>query len=186
MPKAKDRRIYFPIYETASEYTSDKMGKIKGMTDAAIKAIDDIQPYYRIDPADYFAGIGKGTELFWLDKVNNRDKHCLLIPVIGDVVSHSLQKSKRAELANLLQSALGSTSANIRIAFNPAAVRPLVDGSELCTFPIADVDDNMEFGFQIAFGEPPCVRGKEILSTLVSWHKNVREIIESFDSKGLL
>ncbi|AEU36160.1 hypothetical protein [Granulicella mallensis] len=184
-PKPKEQDIYFPIYETAAKYDSGKMRKTQSMADAAIKAIDDIQPYYRSDPIDYSAGIGNGTPLFWLDEVSKLDKHRLLVTIRGDVVSHSLPKSKRIEMANFLKTALGSTSADVRIAFRPTD-SPLVDGSVLCTLPIADVDNKMEFGFQIAFGEPKWVRGKELLSTLKHWHKFVRDIIEDFDAKGLL
>lgn len=66
-PKASDRDIYFPIFETASEYRSKKMKKIQGMTDSAIDAIDSVEPYYR---PDITPGIGNGAALFWLHAIN--------------------------------------------------------------------------------------------------------------------
>jgi hypothetical protein len=63
---------------------------------------------------------------------------------------------------------------------------PLRDGSKLCTLPIAEVDDEMKFRFQIAFGQPAGIRGKEVLSTLKNMHRIVKKIVFDFDEKGLL
>jgi hypothetical protein len=52
--------------------------------------------------------------------------------------------------------------------------------------PISEVDDDMKFRFQIAFGEPEGIRGKEIISTLSNMHRIVKEIMFDFDAKGLL
>jgi hypothetical protein len=182
VPKASDRDIYFPIFETAREYRSGKMRKIKGMTDAAIRAIDAVQPYYR---PDITPGIGNGASLFALHAINIQDKHCLLIPVWIASSGHTITKSRRAEIANVLRAAFGSENANVMVPLEiPSG--PLEDGSRLCTLPIADVDDNMKFRFRIAFGEPKWVRGKEIVSTLKNMHRMVKETILDFDSKGLL
>jgi len=88
IPKARDRDSYFPIFETASKYNAGKMRKIQGMTDAAIQAIDRIQPYYGIDGV----GIGHGAQLFWLDEINKLDKHRLLVPIWGNMISHTIPR----------------------------------------------------------------------------------------------
>jgi len=183
--KAEERNIYFPIFEDASEYRKGKMRKIQGMTDAAIQAIDDIQPYGRLDKANPQAGIGN-LALYWLSAINIQDKHRLLIPAWLNAPGHSITKTQRAEFAKALESAFGSKDAKViggsSIDFNT----PLEDGSKLCTLPIAEVDDDMQFRFQIAFGDPPSMRGKEVISTLKNMHRIVKEIILDFDSKGLL
>jgi hypothetical protein len=179
-PKARDQDIYFPIAETASEYNAGKMRKIEGMTDAAIKAIDRIEPYYGLDGV----GIGQGVQLFWLDKINKLDKHRLLVPVWTNMVSHAIPRTKLAELSDELRAALGPGKAFI--AANALSPGPLKDGSKLYTLPISEVDDDMAFRFHVAFGEPKWVRGKEVVTTLTAIHKRVEQIIIDFDNEGLL
>jgi hypothetical protein len=184
-PKAKDREIYFPIFEDASEYQKGKMRKIQGMSDTAIQAIDDIKPYGRLDKSNPMAGIGN-LALYWLNAIDLQDKHRLLIPAWAAAPGHSLTKSKRAEVANVLRVAFGSEDAPVMGPSLIPSNLPLEDGCKLCTLPIAEVDDDMKFRFQIAFGEPASMRGKEILSTIKNMHRIVKEIIFDFDSKGLL
>ncbi|MFZ1085961.1 MAG: hypothetical protein WAN35_13430 [Terracidiphilus sp.] len=185
VPKAKDGSIYFPIFEDASEYRNGKMRKIQGMSDAAIQTIDDIKPYGRLDKSNPTAGIGN-LALYWLNALDIQDKHRLLIPTWVAAPGHSLTKSKRAEVANVLRAVFGSEDAPV---IGPSLIPsnlPLEDGSKLCTLPISEVDDDMKFRFQIAFGEPASMRGKEIVSTLNNMHRIVKEIMFDFDSKGLL
>jgi hypothetical protein len=184
-PKAEERNIYFPIFEDAREYGKGKMRKIEGMTKSAIQAIDNIKPYGRLDKTNPSAGIGN-LALYWLNVLNVQDKHKLLIPAWTAAPAHSITKSRRAEIANVLRSAFGSESANVMVGSFIDSSVPLKDGSKLCTLPIAEVDDDMKFRFQIAFGEPASMRGKEILSTLNNMHRIIKEIVLDFDSKGLL
>jgi hypothetical protein len=184
-PKANDRNIFFPIFEDASEYGKGKMRKIQGMSDAAIQAIDDIKPYGRLDKSNPMAGIGN-LALYWLNAIDIQDKHRLLIPAWVAAPGHSLTKSKRAEVANVLRAAFGSEDAPVMGPSLIPSNQPLEDGCKLCTLPISEVDDNMKFRFQIAFGEPASMRGKEILSTLNNMHRIVKEIMFDFDSKGML
>lgn len=184
-PKARERDIYFPIFEDASEYQTGKLRKIQGMTDAAIQAIDDIKPYGLLDKNNPTAGIGN-LALYLLSAINIQDKHRLLIPAWTAAPAHSITKSRRAEAANVLRSAFGSESANVMVGSLIDFNVPLEDGSKLCTLPIAEVDDDMRFRFQIAFGEPASMRGKEILSTLNNMHRIVKEIMLDFYGKGLL
>jgi len=184
-PKAKDRDIYFPIFEDASEYGKGKMRKIRGMSDAAIQAIDDIKPYGRLDKSNPMAGIGN-LAVYWLTAINLQDKHRLLIPAWGAAPAHTITKGRHAEVANVLRAAFGSESANVMVGSSIDSNVPLKDGSKLCTLPIADVFDDMKFRFQIAFGEPASMRGKEILSTMNNMHRIVKEIVLDFDIKGLL
>lgn len=181
VPKASDRSIYFPIFETASEYRAKKMEKIKGMTDASIEAIDAVQPYYRLDTP----GIGNGTALYWLHVINIHDKHRLLIPTMLAIPAHTITKSKRRENADVLRKAFGSVDADVMIP-SGVAIGPLEDGGKLCSVPIAEVDDNMRFRFQLSFGDPPGIRGKEIVSTLKNMHRVVKETMTGFAARGLL
>jgi hypothetical protein len=180
-PKARSVDIYFPIFETVSEYRAGKMRKIQGMTDAAIQAVDAIEPYYRPDGV----GIGQGVALFWIHELNKLDKHRLLIPVWEDMTTHTMPKSQLLKMEPTLRAAFGDNWDKTHVVANRSPL-PLKDGSELCTLPIAEVQDKMAFRFQIAFGEPKWVRGKEVLSTLVNMHRIVKGIIEDFDSRKFL
>src|SRR2546426_3048769 len=60
--------VYFPIYDSASEYETGKIGKIKGMSQRSIDAVDAAKPYKG------------GNDMLWLiHKLDNIDKHRLLI-----------------------------------------------------------------------------------------------------------
>jgi hypothetical protein len=185
IPKAENRNIYFPIFEDSSEYRKGKMRKIEGMTDAAIQAIDDIKPYGRVDKNNFAAGIGN-LALYSLSAINVQDKHRLLIPAWTALPTHSITKSRRAELREVLKAAFGSENAPVMIPSLIDSNISLEDGSKLCTLPIDDVEDDMQFRFQIAFGEPACVRGKEILSTLDNMHRIVKDIVLDFYNRDLL
>jgi hypothetical protein len=185
IPKTEDRNIYFPIFEDATEYQKGKLRKMLGMTDAAIQSIDDIKPYGRLDKRNPSAGIGN-LALYWLSAINIQDKHRLLIPAWAAAPAHSITKSRRAEVAKVLQAAFGSEDAKVMVGSGIDFDVPLEDGSKMCTLPIAEVDDDMKFRFQIAFGEPASMRGKEILSTLENMHRIVKDIMFDFDRKGLL
>jgi hypothetical protein len=138
-----------------------------------------------LDKNNPTAGIGN-LALYWLSAINNQDKHRLLIPAWAAAPAHSITRSRRAEVAHVLRSAFGSESADVMVGSLVDFNIPLEDGSRLCTLPIAEVDDDMKFRFQIAFGEPTSMRGKEILSTLNNMHRIVKEIVLDFDSKGML
>jgi hypothetical protein len=181
-PKAEDKNIYFPIFETASKYHAGKMTRIQGMTDAAIQAIDRIEPYYR--PSGPSIGIGNGAHLYILHEINKLDKHRLLVPIWGSMVSHTIPRSRLAELPEELRAALGD--GEVFLAANAVTPGPLKDGSKLCTLPISEVNDDMKFNFRLTFGEPDFIRGKEVHTTLAVMHKRVRDIMTSFDNQGLL
>lgn len=180
-PKVRDKDIYFPIFESASEYSAKKMGKIQGMTEAAIDAIDRVEPYYRVDGTR----IGHGVHIYWINALNSIDKHRSLIPVWVNPVGHTITRSKREEWSAVLKSAFPRGSENVMMAA-PIVTGPVEDGSKLFSLPISEVYDDMRFKLHVAFGEPAGVCGKEILSTLTAMHKRVRSVIVSFDNEGLL
>lgn len=183
-PKARDSDIYFPIFETAREYRTKKMRKIRGMSDAAIKAIDSIEPYYRPDGPG--PGIGQGARLFWLHEINRLDKHRLLVPTWTIMVSHTIMRTKRVEMADVIRAALGNNPGPVFVAANAVTSGPLKDGSKLLTLPISEVEENMTFNVRISLGEPKWVCGKDVSTTLAAMHKSVEKIMISFDDEGLL
>jgi len=169
------KHIYFPIFESAAQYEAEKMGKIEGMGDAAIKAIDAVEPYKR----------GNGWALWDMHSMNNRDKHSLLIPTWGNLVGFTFPKSKRIAVEKSLHSRFpdGLPRGMLCMPSNPTFVE---DGGKLLTIPISEVEDHMDFRIAIAFGDPEIVRGKEVVSTLEGMRSIVFGIITEFSLKGLL
>ncbi|MCU1268739.1 MAG: hypothetical protein JWN74_33 [Acidobacteriaceae bacterium] len=67
------RQIEFPIAETFAKYETDKARKVKGMTPAAIEAIDKLKPYK-----------GGNDALWRIHELDNIDKHRTLFTVAHD------------------------------------------------------------------------------------------------------
>jgi hypothetical protein len=68
---APGREVGFPVYCNAKRYEARKLRKIGAMGEAAIKAIDALKPYK-----------GGNNALWRLSKLNNIDKHRLLIVAV--------------------------------------------------------------------------------------------------------
>jgi hypothetical protein len=169
--------IYFPLFESATKYDTEKMGKIEGMGEAAINAIDRIQPYKG----------GYGWALWDMHTMHNRDKHRLLIPVWGSLNSHSFPKSERIKAERALRYKFPNGLPRGFLTMPGPNTPPfLKDGGELLTIPISEVEDHMDFRINIAFGDPMNVRGKEVVSTLDNMHRLVMQAIVDFSVKGLL
>ena len=169
------KKPYYPIFESAEKYETEKMGKIEGMRPEAIKAIDATEPYPR----------GNGWILWDLHTMNNRDKHRLLIPVWGNLISHTFPRSEKEKLEKILKKDFpgGMGSAWLKAAPGPSFLK---DSDKLLTLPIAEFHDHMDFRINISFGEPEAVKGKPVIETLKSMSNLVRKIISDFYDGGLL
>jgi hypothetical protein len=119
------------------------------------------------------------------------DKHRLLIGVGSCNLRHSMAPSSVAGIKrNFLGIGLEElTPAQDARAFQMASTEqkfPLERGDTLCTVPKAEVSAHMHFAFDIAFGDPPSVRGWSIVETLVSMKQRVWQIVRDFSFEGLL
>lgn len=168
----KVKKPYYPIFETAADYESGKMRKIGGARPEAIKAIDDTQPYPR----------GDGWHLWNINTMNNRDKHRLLIPAWGSLLSHTFPKTEKERIEKLF----GSRFSGPGWLKAASGINFLKDGDEILALPISEANDDMDFRISIAFGEPDCVRGKQVIPTLESMSRLVAEIVVKFYQGGLL
>lgn len=162
---------YFPIADSATEYKARKLKKVRGMKPDAIKAIDTIKPYKG------------GNDLLWrLYKLNNVDKHRLVITVGSAFRSVNLG----AHMHQLMQKTLadkGITLPVLDLFVKPAdRLFPLKPGDELfIDAPDAEVNDKMQFVFEVAFGEPQIVEGEPLMETLYQLTKLVEGIIPNFE-----
>jgi len=163
----------FPIYENAPDYHSKRNGAVAGMRQDAIKAIDAIQPY----------GGGAG-EYFWhLARLNNIDKHRLLVTAWTSLFGIPTSRSDREFIARFHGGSpddyQGST-----MAVHPRIV-PLKAGDKICTIPKSEVHENMNFLLGVAFSEPEMVRGNPVVETLHEMTKVVHDLIVDFYRFGL-
>lgn len=144
--------VYFPICGDAATYSTQKRKKTNGMRTSALAAIDTIKPYR-----------GGNDVLWWLDKLNNIDKHRLLITVGSAYRSVNIAPSMAARMSSTFPPAAVKLLAGMKLFLSPEDRRcPLKVGDEL----FSDLPDaqptNTQFCFEIAFNEPGICEGESI------------------------
>lgn len=173
------RGIYFPIHESAAVYKVKSPGQIKGMRKAAIDAIDAIEPY----------GGGAGHTLWQIHRLDNIDKHRLLLTVYGELLNHSLLPSQREQIIKgFLASHPGSPAPDLTGVYIAPGRRlpPLKEGDTLLTIPESEMEQYMNFSIGIAFGEPEVLQGNSVIPTLQGMAQFVELILRKFADLGLL
>src|ERR1019366_8285129 len=138
------KSISFPIFDSAKSYQSHFAGKVACFLPAAQKAIEALNPYK-----------GGNDALWKLSELNNRDKHRLLITVAASVRSLNFGGHYRI-VKNHGPSDHGFV-ARIFPDFHisPTAFRALKTGDPIyIDFPDAQVNENIDFQFNVAFNEP--------------------------------
>lgn len=162
-------RVYFPIFNSEKEYEAKKLGKIKGASEDAIKAIDSLKPYKG------------GNDLLWqIDKLNIVDKHRLLLTVGSAFCSVDLG----AHMSQMMQSAFPDRDfPTIPLFVRPAdKLCPLKAGDILLVdAPDAKPNKNMKFAFDIALSEPGIIQSESLLETLNDMANLVETIIAPFE-----
>jgi hypothetical protein len=169
-------KVYFPIFKSATAYKSGKAGKIDGIGEDAIKAIDRVQPY----------GGGDGEILWLLHTLNIADKHKFLVTTFPDLSGHSISPSQyRAQRWDRLMRV--PTEQISQIIVSPATKRfPLKAGDALHSIPQSEVQQQMKFLIIPAFGEPKIVEGRAVIPLLHEMIEFVRGLIFKFSTDGLL
>lgn len=173
------RHVCFPVAENAAKYKAMRDGRVKGMWDEAIKQIDAIEPY----------GGGAG-QIFWhIHELDRIDKHHLLLTVFANVRSHSILPSERAYFEGVyLASHPGQRAPDLRGMFMPHQAKrfPLKTGDELLTIPHFEMEENMNFLLDIAFGEPKVIEGEPVVEMLHQAAAVIGSVTMVFDNFGLL
>lgn len=162
----------FPISPSAKDFESGLTRKVEGMRQDAIDAIRALQPY---------AG-GNGADLWTLHRLNNIDKHRMIVTVGAayrsmDIGAVALQGLRRA----FPEIAIPDT-ANMALFIRPADnLFPLEAGKELfMDAPDAEFNKKIQFTFEVAIHEPGIIEGKPIPETLVQFRDRVSGIIDAF------
>jgi hypothetical protein len=160
----------FPIFDSSSKYTSGAAQKLKGMSKAAITAIDALKPYRG------------GDDLLWqLHRLENVDKHRVLIAVgsafnsvnIGPVLGRSMEKWWKEK---------GFDLPKVDLFLKPAdRLFPLKPGMELFVdAPNAEPNSDVQFRVDVAFGETDIVNGAALIDTLQAMVSRVEQLLAQF------
>jgi len=140
----------FPILEAAADWEVRVLGMVKGAHQYAIEALRRIQPYK-----------GGNPYLFTLQRLNNIDKHRLLLAVslvnagrtIGpNEIAAEVQRTEPGIITN-------SPRGRVRFSARKTPAVPLHVGQELLTVPIAHFDEQMGFFVDVTIGEPGLAEG---------------------------
>lgn len=160
------KRIYFPIADDAAKYEATKQRKMQGARPETIEAIDMLKPYK-----------GGNDQLWNLYRLNNIEKHRLLITVGSmfqslDLGAHMFAMMKKA-IPKLPEFPA------ISAFFKPADILfPLKAGDELFIDGAdAEVNEKMQFRFNVALNEPGIIEGMPLLETLHQFTALVEGIV---------
>lgn len=149
------RYIAYPISDDEAKYLPLRNRTIKGARQKAKDAIDATKPYRG------------GNDVLWrLNKLNIIDKHRLLLTVGSAFRAVDIG----AELGRTMREAFPDWPAfpPMKVFLKPAdRLFPLKVGDELYIGGVDHpINAEMEFGFDIALGEPGIVDGEPLLETL--------------------
>jgi hypothetical protein len=157
-PGGPNRHDNFIIANGATDFKSMLQGKIKDLRPDAVDVLRSIEPYQR----------GKGHELWVLHRLDIIDKHRLLVTVGSSFQGFDLA----AFMEKMFAGGFGNKD-NPFTNFPPVFLRPadnlfpLKAGDELfIDTPDGEVNEKMQFQFNVAINEPGIVEGKPLLETV--------------------
>ena len=159
----------FPISRSAKDFKSGLAGKAQGMRQDAVDAICALEPYKG----------GKGHDLWNFNRLNNIDKHRLIVTVGSTFRSMDIGPVAAQMFTSTFPDIeLPSMTAFLRPADNKF---PLKAGDELF-IDAADAEPNgkIQFRFEVALNEPGIIEGKPVQETLVQFRDRVSSIVNSF------
>ena len=171
------RHIYFPIGDSREKFNAALSSRTSGIRSDAITQFRALEPYRN----------GKGHKFWILERLNNTDKHRLLLTVgsryrsvnIGAVISHlAKQEAKKAAWEPELQGAIGDFDLYMMTA---DGLFPSKVGDELLRdLPNSEPNPKVGFAFELAIAETGVVNGEPLIETLEQLVKLVTETISKF------
>jgi hypothetical protein len=165
----------FPISDSLPKHQAAmRGGKVEGMSQPAIAAIDALRPYQ-----------GGRVTLGRLARMSNIDKHRLLLSAASAVISQTLLAKHRKQL---LETYLGSYPNATELpdlggtVIKPDNARfPLKVGEVFLSLPRAEMENNFTFSLGVAFNEPSCgLVGDSILDVMTNFVACVEKIVSDF------
>jgi hypothetical protein len=158
----------FLISKSAKDFNSTLPGKVQGMRRDAVDAIRALEPY----PG------GKGADLYTFHRLNNIDKHRLILTVGSAFRSVDVG----ALMTTRMEKALGKTLPAVNVFIKPADnLFPLEPGKELFIDAVdGEPNEKMQFRFDVAIHEPGLIEGEPILETVVAFRDRISDIVNAF------
>ena len=160
------QHVYFPIADTEATYLNTRSNKMKGASPRAIREIDALKPY-----------AGGNDELWKLHKLNNIDKHRMLIT--AGSAFHSFNFG--ALLSSTIDTWFPEASPpKMDLYLQPAdRMFPLHAGCDLfIDVPNADPNPELHFRFDLCFGESGVVTSDPILESVRRMSDQVETVIK--------
>jgi hypothetical protein len=157
----------FLIASSAQAFKKGRADKLDGMRQEAIDAICALEPY----PG------GRGADLWTLHRLNNVDKHRLILTVGSAFRSLNFGAYMEAQMEKAFGRAIPLPELFLR-----ADPLPLLEpGHELfAATPDAEPIEKMQFRFDVALHEPGILHAKPLLETAVKFRDRVNSIIQDF------
>ena len=156
----------FPISQSADGYQQSSRVKLKGASDLAIAAIENIQPYNMPD--------GIGRLLLMIHDLDIRDKHQVLNLAVGAFRGGVVTYSNPAEEVNVLQ----------YVAEPHEPVASLKDGDVLLRHPIGEegpqAGTSGVFNFGVAFEQGGPANGEPLVATLSLLVQAIEQLLAMF------
>jgi hypothetical protein len=164
------RDTSFPIYDSASKYKAHCQAKIKGISRTAEKLIDAAAPYR-----------GGNDDLWVLHQLNNIDKHRLLVTV---GLGYSTLTLPADEVYPRLKRLRDRGQLFRAFDYPQRPVSPIKVGDILYTDEAGDeVNEEIQFAFEVAFDEAQVVPCQPVLATLDKLLHLVDGIVQGFASQ---
>jgi len=165
-------KAYFPIADNAAKYVEQRGRQINGATPQAISMIDALEPYR-----------GGNDTLWKLHKLDNVDKHRVLITAGSAFRSINLGSYMCRSMQRQFPRLAGIDPKQLAAFFRPEdRLFPLKAGDELfIDGPEAEIDETLEFQFDVAIGEPDIIVGEPILEVVKPMIDLVEQIVSSFE-----
>jgi hypothetical protein len=158
----------FLISKNAKDFKSTLPGKVQGMRKDAVDAIRALEPY----PG------GKGADLWTLHRLNNIDKHRLILTVGSAFRSVDLGAHMSAHFEKAFGKSLPAFNMFVRPADN---LFPLEAGKELLIDAVdAEANEKMQFRFDVAIHEPGLIEGQPVVETVVTFRDRISDIVNAF------
>ena len=169
---ANERKVAFPIFDDATKYMSQSPGKVHGMSQAAINAIDAAQLYKG----------GNGHQFWVLSELDNINKHRRLNVAAGAFESANLG-SYISEHMNLMMKTRGETRSfpALNLFIRPAERRFPLKPGDILPVHVPDLNKQSDFAFEIAFNEYGVAEGKPMIETLHQLANLVGNVVTQFE-----
>ncbi len=153
------KQTAFPVFDDAKKYTTGVAGKVKGIAQSAIDAIDASEPYQG----------AKGAGFWVLHYLDIADKHHALLTPLINVTKASFTMPGFWERG---YRGVGGVSF-------PNFGKPLKEGDVVATRE-AEMDSDMNLTLDMAFTEPEVIEGRPVIKTLQRLADLVDNLILSF------